>query len=732
MMQFWAVNWTRRRFLKSAAVAGCVRPVGAASALQAAEQASAKTDDDAAKIVDGLRPVEVSHPRLHFSAEGRKSLRARAQHSHRRYAALLLAWVEQNRQWMPPSKPSPEPLNEVVLEQCAAFLTNAALAFTLSEREEHLELARCWATAMCKAPLENSKNYGLGLYAAGLARAYDWLFEHWSNEERDSIQAKIVKLVRRIYSGSFPEADGAFWWAGVHLHHDFWVPTGGYGEAALALLGEVDEAAQWAARAKHEFKTCFSWLGDDGAWAEGAADWCYAMAPLLWFYGAWQSVTGENLHDIPWLRHTALFRQYHRLPDGSYVYLNDSFRSGRYNTSGSASCHLLRRLASLFRDGYAQWLADRDEVLDLKPGDKGVYQAPYEGLSFHAQRNEYPHSASQCAAWNMLWFDPSVKSSSPENLPQCRRFPNQDVAILRTGWGDRAAVVSLSCGPLAGHRCAERVRRGELRNPASFYHMHAAYNSLTFFAAGQYFLVPPGYARRGSGFQNTVTVNGADSSTDPAADVRLVGLIDQPDFSYAVGEATEGFLKALGVEHYRRHLLLLSDCMVMYDDLRLSTRDSRNWNRLQWTLHSNPQTHLLSIDNTSAMWQASHAVATRLILHVLEPAEFAWERATLQSQEGTPMLEALRLVRPEWYTTRMQVLAVLSWAEKRTVPATFRREQILGVIWPDYAERLAVGFTRARLGKARPDWLAQPDWPNRSLLMLSDDGASLDYRRWQL
>jgi len=198
-----------------------------------------------------------------------------------------------------------------------------------------------------------------------------------------------------------------------------------------------------------------------------------------------------------------------------------------------------------------------------------------------------------------------------------------------------------------------------------------------------------------------------------------------------VGDATQGFLSALEVEHYRRHLVLLSDCLVVYDDLRLSTRDNRNWNQFQWAVHSDPQTHALRIDKTSAAWQARGARATRLVLHVLEPAEFAWERATLQSQEGVPMLEALRLLRPEWYTTRVQVLAVLSWAETPARPAVFRREQCLGIAWPDRPERSAVAFTRAALGKVPPGWLAQSELPNRSLLLLAGDGTSLDYRRWR-
>ena len=78
---------------------------------------------------------------------------------------------------------------------------------------------------------------------------------------------------------------------------------GGFGEASLDLIGETQDAAVWAARAKTDFDTIFSLLGDVGALHEGAADWCYALAPLLWFYGAWESVVGEKLHNSCRQRH---------------------------------------------------------------------------------------------------------------------------------------------------------------------------------------------------------------------------------------------------------------------------------------------------------------------------------------------------------------------------------------------------------------------------------------------
>ena len=714
-----SVDWPRRRFLQGVAVGGLAGHTALSSLGQALgpDQVEKETE----RLAGQLQSLRLSHPRLHFDAEGRSGLRARAGGTHRRYAEMLFEWVERNREWSPPTGLPDSALNEVVLEQSGAFVTNAALAHVLSREARHLELAQRWALAMCEVPRGELRNYGLGIYAAGLARAYDWLYEQWSDSERKRIREHLARLLRQLYMGSFPGSDNAHWWADAHLHHDHWIPVGGYGEAALAVLGEVEDARLWAARAKLDFDVCLSWLGDDGAWHEGAADWCYTLAPLLWFYGAWQSVVGENLHDVPWLRNTASYRLYHRLPDDSYVYLNDSFRSGRYNTSGSASCHLLRRLASLFRDGHAQWLAERDEAFDLKPGPKGVYQAPYEGSSYEAERTEYPHTSSQCVAWNVLWYDPEVRPEPPTDLARCRHFTNQGVAILRGGWEERGAVVSLSCGPLGGHRSAERVRAGEPRSAANFSHAHADYNSLTLFARGRYFLVPPGYARRSSRFQSTVSINGADFRTDPGINVRITAVVEEPDFCYAVGDAGEAFLSELHVQRYRRHLALLDGCLIVYDDVRLTDTATRSWNCFQWTLHSDPCVHEVLVTESTATWYSHSADEPRLTLHVLEPQAFAWERAVLESLEGVPMLEALRIVRPEWYSRRMHVLAVLSWEDQPSQPTLLRHGQTLGVVWPDAVRRPAVAFALSPIQKGQARRLVPPTLRDRSWWLFSYD-----------
>jgi hypothetical protein len=334
------------------------------------------------------------------------------------------------------------------------------------------------------------------------------------------------------------------------------------------------------------------------------------MVPLLWFFGAWQSVTGSNPHHVPWLQNTFKYRLYHWLPDNSYVYTNDSFRSGRYNTSGSASCHVLRRLAALFGDGNAQWLAEQDEKFDLADGPKNVPQAAYEGSSTQRGWRIYPHSQAFCASWNVLWYDASVEAQPPTELPLAHHFTNLGVALLRSGWEDDATVLSFACGPLAGHQAAMRVQNGEERVHNNYYHAHADYNAFTLFAQGHYFIVPPGYARRDSRFQNTISINGAHLRADPRCQPRILafgsgtrgtnGKNTSSKAHYVLGDATTTFVESLKVQRYHRLLWMLpSNWVVIFDDVRLQDITWRAWNRLELTVHADPESSQLAISEQS-------------------------------------------------------------------------------------------------------------------------------------
>ena len=54
-------------------------------------------------------------------------------------------------------------------------------------------------------------------------------------------------------------------------------------------------------------------------------------------------------------------------------------------------------------------------------------------------------------------------------------------------------------------------------------------------------------------------------------------------------------------------------------------------NRFTWTVHNDPETHTVEIDNNKVLWNPKKSNQLPLTMFLLEPAEFAWESGTIQS-----------------------------------------------------------------------------------------------------
>jgi len=180
----------RRNFLKKSALAASAYPGVITSFQRVAAKPRSISQKPSDALVTRLSNIRSEHPSLHFNAEGLEQLRRQAKGTHRRYADMLFEWVKRNRHWSPLDMPYPSG-REVALEQSAAFVTNVALAFVLSQRDEYLQLCRRWVAEMLQYPKNGVRNYGFGIYAAGLARVYDWLYHHLTAQERQKIRTNV-------------------------------------------------------------------------------------------------------------------------------------------------------------------------------------------------------------------------------------------------------------------------------------------------------------------------------------------------------------------------------------------------------------------------------------------------------------------------------------------------------------------------------------------------------------
>lgn len=481
--------------------------------------------------------------------------------------AELVAWCERHAAEEPLPSPAAafvDGSSELYLEEVQAAVFNYLLAARATGREDLAQRGRVWAGALAALPpdLRRPGNYPLGSACLGLAHALDLGRPLLSPAERTEVRQTLERLVAGL-AAAMHDPQWA-WWTGHHLHHDHWIPVAGCGVGALALrdgatAAEAERHLGVARQARDELCRALDLAGNDGAWHEGPADWVYAVFPLLCFADAWRAASGESLYDHPWLRATGEFRLACHLPDGRYLTWGDSFPSGRYNTMGSASGHVLARLAAEYRVPTWQWLGDRDADRDLAGDLPEVFRAPFGWLD----KPVYRRAAAQCVGWRLLWRDASLPAEPPAEMPPLKVFPSAGVAVARAGTGARQAVLCFTCGALAGEAARSAAARGEAVRGYS--HAHAQAGAFTLDWDGAW-LPPADYGRRGDLFHSLLLVSGARQAYDPTHGGRIVGTQCEGDVRVLLGDLADAYAPGPVCSH-RRTVVWLAPALCLVGDL---------------------------------------------------------------------------------------------------------------------------------------------------------------------
>ena len=362
--------------------------------------------------------------------------------------------------------------------------------------------------------------------------------------------------------------------------------------------------------------------GDDGAWTEGTADWVYAMSLTYVLFDVNKRISGEDLFQTAMARNAVAYRMYNWLPDNTYIDHHDSFRDGRYNVMGSASCHLMHKLAREQKDGHAQWLAAQEEILDLK------YLTQNKAIKsdWHVSKASIV-PALHCVGWNFLWYDPTVAAIPPDDLAGFRLFANQGLCIMRTGWRKPDVVCAFTCAPVGGHNARAAVLGGNTALLANYGHVHAQANSFDIYCNGNYLAVPPSYGQVESNLHSTLTIEGALQQRHPRYQANLLKTDRQPEYTYLVGDATACYPDSIHLNRWYRHLAFLPpNIFVLADELRVSQTSTAN--RLtKWHLDYDPD-YTATVDSANQVIKVTGTSAA-LNAKILYPANLTYENAVV-------------------------------------------------------------------------------------------------------
>lgn len=444
----------------------------------------------AAQVKDSM-----AHPKLFFTTADVARLKEICAGPMRPQFDELTRYADQHTADVPPAKLEGDN-EEKGLKIEHPFLTNIldfSLLYVITSDGKYLTAAKNWTLTLARMDewegkvVPECKEGDRGLYTGfgltALAAAYDWLYAEFTPAERAVIRAKIASRCDAIYRATFPEDvdKGGEWWGGAYLHHDLWIPVGGMGVAAMAVIDEVPDARRWAARAEEQFREALAMLGDDGAWHEGPCGWAFAMASFAPFWDAYSRRFPTRLSDSRWLQETWRFRLYSRMPDGRFISFGDGRDTGHYQWTAWQAAPTLRLLARKYANPYAQWLAQAE--WDSRPN-------PYT------------------AAWEIVWADTRVAAKEPYSLPLSEVFENQGLAILRTGWSPTDTVAAFHCDSLVGQVAAGYYESGDDRINTAVDHAHADANALAVWSRGDFALRNAGYGQRDTEFENTLIFGG--------------------------------------------------------------------------------------------------------------------------------------------------------------------------------------------------------------------------------
>lgn len=527
-----------------------------------------------------------------------------------------------------------------------------AMAYVVSGEKKYLASAREWALASCAYKTWGlDRTDGMDLAAGhqlfGLGIVYDWCFDDLDQEARQMIRDTLVRHTSAMYEAA---AMGKIWWHKSYMQNHLWVNICGMAAAGLALFDEVDNALEWIGLPLDKFQKTMKALGEDGASHEGVGYWEYGVEYMLKFMHLARERLGVDMYDNDWWRNTASYRLYLSLPRNAWTSRNnivDIADCPRGNWYGPE--YLLRRLASEYRDGHAQWAAE--------------------------QIDESNVDSPEARWFNLIWHDPNLQAIPPENLPTLHHSQDMDIVSSRSDWTGNESLIVFKCGPFIGHKAIQ-----EFTYDPGGGHVHPDANHLVLFGGGEWLIRDDGYRAKWTKQQNTLVIDGKGqlgegrmwfAGSEPLrlkSDPRVIKVESSPKLDHIAGDATDAYAKDLGVQRYVRHLLFLKpNVLIVLDDISLD-----NPKTMELIFH--PESEQCEASGNAFLIQGKQAV---LSLDLLTPdaVDFSAGKQEVSSREGenNQMMFAviLKTKRSQWRNA-----VAFSWCKSgnQPIPVTFQAE----------------------------------------------------------
>lgn len=509
---------------------------------------------------------------LFLRAHSIEAWRKKSQTTHVQQMERLLRQAESYADSRPPAE---HPRDSITYIGMAA--ANLSLAYLLTEDGAYLDTLRDWLKIGIGYP-----HWGLArmpdhdLDAAwllfGLSLAYDWVGDALPADEQTALREKLILQGTRLYEFAL-ESEGR-WWSSAYWQNHNWICYAGLATTAGALMDVHPPAKAWLDRAVENFKVVLPFFPEDGSDYEGVVYWRYGFPWLLIAGHLLQEERDVDLHASHFLQESFKHRLHLSGPN-----LVDTANFGDcHDRRSSHSRMVLYRLASLYRIGEAQWLAEHFE-------ETGEWERERrEGLVKPGLGPE---------AWlDFVWFDPTVVPQPVAALDKTAVFPDMGLITNRSSWQDSATYLAFKCGTPNGARgwhVGQAINQQNGWRTITASHEHPDENSFILMRGADYLAVDEGYSKEkltrnhstmlvdGQGQYNEGGYN-AFADLDHTWGGRLEDWFMADGLMVAHGEAAGAYHPDLQLRQYKRQIIMLNDSLILIcDDLQADVERTFEW-----------------------------------------------------------------------------------------------------------------------------------------------------------
>ena len=387
-------------------------------------------------------------------------------------------------------------------------IVNLALAYRLSGEEKYLlEAKRFMNAVMSYEKWGNAHLVNVDLSASwilfGLSLGYDWLKPYLAEDEKKRVSEKLRHHAQIIYDYK-RDTYGSGWSTNYYQNHN-WINMTGLAAAGYALAGEYEEAAVYVEEAKANFARVFSYLADDGSNYEGVPYWRYGGMWLFVYAHLLKVQEGTDyFKSSNYLKNTFYYRLYQSCGD---LKQQLNFGDSHDRHSGHAAC-VYYKAAAEYGDGFAQTFGNL--VIS-------------EFLMEEAAESKIKPGILPEAAFEFLWYDPTVAEKDLSQLPTVRYFEDLGLLSIRENWSRDSKVLTIKCGYPGGRKqwiTGFKLLREEGIDCLSLSHHHPDNLSYIFARGGEYLTCEDGYNRNSMpDNHNVILVDGAYTDAVDVNDV---------------------------------------------------------------------------------------------------------------------------------------------------------------------------------------------------------------------